>query len=223
MALRLIWAATTGQWSAAIEGMQFPIASAATGAMRQTVERAKLDGRRAIAAAGFSAKWQNALQAKHYPATGISLSPAGYLFHKIPYAGVFEDGARIAGSPYLWVPLPGIPARIGAKAMTPKNFNALIGPLHSIVVAGKPPMLGAYVQAGARVGKVTIGKLRSGSALGRLGVRSRKGGFGGKGVVSLPIFVGVSAVTLRARFHLRAVFKQAGAGLGASYLQNLRV
>lgn len=223
MTLRLVWAATTGQWSAAMQAMQYPIASAATGGMRQTVERTKIRGRAAIAGAGFGKKWQNALRAKTYPETGVSIEPAGWIYHRIPYAGVFEDGARIPGSPYLWIPLSGIPAMIGNKHMTPRNFIAQIGPLHSINVAGKAPMLGAYLQAGASIGKITISKLRSGSALARLGVRSRRGGFGGKGVVSVPIFVGVLMVNIRARFNLRPIFKEAGAGLAATYLQNLRV
>lgn len=223
MSLKLLWAATTGQWAAAMQAAQYPIASAATGAMRQTTERAKIDGRAAIAAAGFSVKWQNALRAKTYPLAGVTMDPAGYLYHKITYSQVFEDGARIAGSPYLWLPMRGVPSRIGTKAMTPRNFVALIGPLHSIRVAGRAPMLGAYVQAGARLGKLTIGKLRAGSALGRLGVRSRRGAFGGKGVVSVPIFVGVSAVQLRARFSVRAVAQRASRGMAAAYLQNLRV
>lgn len=223
MPLKLLWAATTGQWAAAMGALQYPIASAATGAMRQTVGRALVDGRAAIRGAGFSVKWQNALRGKTYPLNGVSMGPAGYLYHKISYSQVFEDGARIAGSPYLWLPLTGVPARIGAKAMTPRNFVALIGPLHSISVAGKAPMLAAYVQAGARLGKLTIGKLRAGSALGRLGVKSRRGGFGGKGVVSVPIFLGVSAVQLRARFSVRTVALRASRGLAAAYLQNLRV
>jgi hypothetical protein len=223
LALKLIWAATTGQWSAAMQAMEYPIASAATSGMRQVVDRAKERSRNAIAAAGFGKRWQSSLQAKTYPLSGISMAPAGYIYHKIPYAGVFEDGARIAGSPYLWLPLPGIPKTIGGKRMIPRNFTALVGPLHSIRVAGKAPMLGAYMQAaGKSVGKVTLGKLRAGSALGRLGVRSRRGGFTGRGLVSVPIFVGVTMVNIRARFNLRPIFKRAGAEIGAAYLQNLR-
>jgi hypothetical protein len=224
MSLQLVWAATTGQWSAAMQAMEYPIASAATGGMRQTIDQVKAKGRSAIAAAGFGTKWQNALQAKTYPSTGISMEPAGWIYHKIAYAGIFEDGARIAGSPYLWLPTRGIPATIGGKRMTPRNFIAQIGPLHSVRAAGKPPMLAAYMQAGGRsIGKVTLAKLRAGSALGRLGVRSRRGGFGGRGVVSVPVFIGVSMVNIRARFNLRPIFRQAAADIGSAYLQNLRV
>jgi hypothetical protein len=221
--LRLIWAATTGQWSAAMQAMQYPIASAMTGAMHQTVDRVKLQGRAAIGAAGFGKRWQNALQTRTYPATGISMDPAGWIYHKIPYAGVFEDGAKIAGSPYLWLPLSGVPKTIGGKRMTPANFIALVGPLQIVRPAGKAPLMVASMQAGASIGKLTLSKLRAGSALARLGVRSRRGRFGDKGVVSVPIFVGVSMVNIRARFNLRPIFKRAGDGLASAYLQNLRV
>jgi hypothetical protein len=222
--LNLIWAATTGQWSAAMQAMQYPIASAMTAGMRQVVDVVKVEGRARIAAAGFGKKWQNALQTKVYPKVGVSMDPAGWIYHKIPYAGVFEDGAKIAGSPYLWIPLSGVPAKIGAKRMTPANFIALIGPLQIVRPPGRAPLLVGFMQAASNsIGKVTIGKLRSGSALGRLGVRSRRSATGGGGIVTVPIFVGVTAVNLHARFNLRPVFRAAGDGLAGAYLRNLRV
>ena len=222
--MNLVWAATTGQWSAAMGAMQYPIASAMTAAMRQVVDRAKLAARARIAGAGFSRRWQNAMQARTYPLTGISMRPAGWFSHNIPYAGVFEDGAKISGSPYLWVPVSGVPAKIGNKRMTPQNFIALIGPLQIVRRGGRAPLLVGFMQGAQQsVGKVTLGKLRAGSALGRLGVRSRRSASGGGGVVRVPIFVGISMVNIRARFHLRPVFTAARDGLAAAYLRNLRV
>lgn len=220
----MVWAATTGQWSAAMRSMQYPIASAMTAAMHQVVGQGKAQARARIAAAGFGKKWQNAMQARTYPLTGISMDPAGWFTHNIPYAGVFEDGAKIPGNPYLWIPVTGVPSRIGSKRMTPANFIATIGPLQIVRRAGRPPLLVGFMQGADRsAGKVTIGKLRAGSALARLGVRSRHSASGGRGVVSVPIFVGISLVNIRARFNLRPVFKAALAALPAAYLRHLRV
>src|SRR3954453_19221142 len=90
-----------------------PLAKAATAAVREAGEIAKRDGRASIAAAGFSRKWQNALRVNIYPLQGDSLRPAAFIFHKIRYAGVFEQGAVIAGQPFLWLPLPTVPLRRG--------------------------------------------------------------------------------------------------------------
>src|SRR5262245_6468951 len=77
--------------------IQRPIAKAATAAVHETGEIAKRGGRASIAAAGFSRKWQNALRVNNYPSQGQSLRPAAFIFHKIRYAGVFEEGAVIRG------------------------------------------------------------------------------------------------------------------------------
>jgi len=58
-----------------------------------------------IAAGGLSRKWQNALRVNIYPPQGDSMHPAAFVYHKIRYAGVFEDGAVIGGQPLLWLPL----------------------------------------------------------------------------------------------------------------------
>src|SRR5947207_10708332 len=80
-----------------VKEMQRPIAKAATAAIREAGEIAKRDGRASIAAAGFSRKWQNALRVNIYPPRGDSMRPAAFIFDKIRYAGVFEEGAVISG------------------------------------------------------------------------------------------------------------------------------
>ena len=79
--------------------VQKPIAKAATAAMKDAGDVAKRTGRSSIASAGFSRKWQNALRVNIYPAQGDSMRPAAFIFHKIRYAGVFEEGAVISGQP----------------------------------------------------------------------------------------------------------------------------
>src|SRR5437868_12920194 len=85
--------------------LQRPIAKAATAAIREAGDIAKRDGRASIAASGFSRKWQNALRVNIYPPQGDSMRPAAFIYHKIRYAAVFEDGAVIGGQPLLWLPL----------------------------------------------------------------------------------------------------------------------
>jgi Family of unknown function (DUF6441) len=80
--------------------IQRPIAKAATPAIREAGEIAKQNGRASIAAAGFSRKWQKRVNI--YPPQGDSLRPAAFIFHKIRYASVFEEGAVIGGQPLLF-------------------------------------------------------------------------------------------------------------------------
>lgn len=221
MSFRLVYSVITGQFQQAMLAVTRPIATAATGAIRQAGEEIKVNGRARIASAGFSSKWQNAFRVEFYPARGVSMDPAALAHHKIPYAGIFAKGGTIGGSPLLWIPVSSAPTKIGGRKMTPKNYVQLVGPLHSVVVPGKPPMLAAYMK-GRRGSKLTLSKLRSGAALARLGVRKSKSDLGGMGVVSVILFVGVSFVRIRQRFGLEEVFRKAVSGLGPGYLANLR-
>ena len=138
--MRLSYQYQEGEFSAAQLIAEQKIAKASTGAVREAADLAKAAGRRAIAAAGFSSRWQNALRAKVYPQTGYSIDAAAYIWHKIPYAGIFETGGTIAGHPLLWLPIGNAPP-IG-------KFN---GKLISINRPGKPPLLATV--APARRGK----------------------------------------------------------------------
>src|SRR5882672_3832798 len=143
--LKLNYAALTGQFRQMAEEMQQPIKVAATGAINDAAKFIKVAGRANIAQAGFSTKWQNALRVNVYPSKGVSMDPALLAYHKIPYAGVFERGATISGSPYLWLPLPDVPRNAYGRRMSPANFVRLIGPLKSVFRAGKPPLLVAQI------------------------------------------------------------------------------
>ena len=65
--MRLTLSAVAGGFFRAMTEGERPIARAATAAVREAAELAKRGGRASIAGAGFSRKWQNALQAKVYP------------------------------------------------------------------------------------------------------------------------------------------------------------
>jgi hypothetical protein len=132
--------------------LQRPIAKAATAAVREAGEIAKRNGHASIAAAGFSRKWQNALRVNVYPPLGDSMRPAAFLFHKIRYAGVFEEGAVIGGQPLLWLPLPTVPLRRG-RPMTPSQYGRSVGPLVSVEQPGRPPLL--FAHRSARISSTT--------------------------------------------------------------------
>jgi len=198
-----------GEIQKTIEAITHPIATAATLAITDAANQVKVRGRARIRQAGFSKRWENALRVNVFPQRGVSVDAAAYVFHKIPYAGVFEEGAKISGKPMLWIPFPNVSGKIGGRKMTPRLFIQRIGPLHIIKVPGKAPMLASYVSAGADTKKLTTAKLRA-------GVR-RKNAKGSKAVKSVPVFFGVSMVTLQARFGLKAVFTAARASLKGFY------
>lgn len=218
--MNLVFAAVTGQYEAAFKAMYDPIAAAATAAIKDASAEILQRGRANIASAGFSAKWQQGLRTRVTPASGNSVDAAVKVWHSRGYATVFETGAAIHGKPLLWLPLPSLPDKIGGRVMTPKTFVRTIGPLFSIKVPGKHPMLGAYMQ-GVAGSKVTVAKLRRGSALARLGVRGRAGVAAKKGLVATPVFVGVNAVTIRRRWNLTGVYETAETNLAANYARRV--
>lgn len=214
--MRLRYSAVAGQWDAAMKGTYALIARAASGAIRDAGDQVKREGRAAIGAAGFSRKWQNALRVNIYPPRTPSVDAAAWIYHKIPYAGVFEEGATIPGRPYLWIPLSGTPAKIGSLRMTPQHYIAQIGPLQYVARPGKAPLLVGFIQGGVRgAGKVTARKLRQGT-------QARRQPGKHAGLVSVPIFVGVPSVTLKPRFNMAPVYERARQGLGRSYEAHIK-
>lgn len=173
-------------------GNREPIARAAQATMKEVGEEAKKRGRKTISNAGFSTRWQNTLRNDTYPKGEPSIDAAAFIFHKIPYAGVFEYGATISGRPFLWLPLPTAPKKIGRSKATPRAFEARIGKLVSMRGKGGKPLLGARV----RLSKTKAGKARKVSV-----AALKRGHRGDKGVASIiPVFVGVPMVTIRAKF-----------------------
>ncbi len=215
MTLRLVYQAVTGQWEKAMKDLYAPMARASSAAIRDAGNQVKTEGRAAIAAGGFGTKWTNALRVNIYPPATPSVDAAAWIFHKIPYAGVFEEGATIPGNPLLWIPLSGTPAKIGGMRMTVRNYIAQIGPLQIVRPPGRAPMMVGFIQGGIRgTGKITVAKLRQGTQAHRRPGRH-------PGLVSVPLFVGVPAVTLQKRFDLAPIFTRARQGLGRSYLTHI--
>jgi hypothetical protein len=213
MSLRLIYSALRGEFAAELQKIEQPIAKAATAAVREAAELAKTEGRASIAAAGFGRKWQNALRSKVYPPNRDSLRPAALIYHKVPYARVFEEGAVIRGKPLLWLPLPNTPMGAGGRRIPANKFRQEVGmPLYTIQRPGKPPMLGANVRmTGARAGKaISLGLLRRGRNPG------------GKGTVHLvPLYVGVEVASIGKKFGIFDAIRRAAARLPALYVRHV--
>lgn len=216
MALRLIFAASRGQFKRAMEEIYEPIAEAGTLAMVDAATIIKADGRSDIASAGFGKRWQNTFRADVFPKRGFSANAAALIYHKIPYADIFETGGMIRGKPIMWIPLRDTPKKLGRNRMTADVFRQQIGPLSYIKRPGGPPLLAGKVSMSKRAAasgaypKPTLGNLRKGAA--------------GLGTVRpVPLFVGADTVTLRDRFSLREIIERARRRLPELYLKNLKV
>ena len=195
LGLHLTLSAIAGGFAEAMDEAQKPIARAATAAVAEAADIAQREGRRDIGAAGFSKKWQNALRSKVYPLRGVSMRPAAIVYHKVPYAAVFEEGAVIRGKPYMWLPLASVPMRSGGRRMTPSQYVRSVGPLVSIVSRSGTPMLLAKYRAKG-------GRRRSGG-----GTRDQR----------KPLYVGVAIAFIDKRFDIAGVVARASERLPALY------
>lgn len=220
--------APAGQFQKAFKRKEFIIARAATKGLKEVAEDVKRMGRGAIGRAGFSPRWQAAFRVETYPRRGESIDAAAFVHHNIPYAGVFEDGATISGSPYLWLPLPTAPKRIGRQKITPKLYSQNVGKLIFIRRANGRPLLAGRVSTRSRgaggTGKVTIAALRRGERDARRA--SATAAFGGNAArlrtKIVPLFIGVRTVRIKGRFGLQVIFDRARAMLAAAYIRNIK-
>lgn len=192
------------------------VANAATDAAKETAVTLKQRARANIAAAGFSQRWQNTLRVETYPKNKISARPAIFLFHKIPYSEVFESGAIIRSNNLLWLPLPSTPKRTGNKRITPKVLAAKGVKLVSIT-GGRIPLLGARLalssaQMKEKRPQLSITQLKSASSMSRRGAPSR----------TVPLFFGLSSVTLRKRFDIAQITRSEAKKLHDRYLKHFR-
>lgn len=187
-------------------------------AAHDTIEEAgaivKTEARRDIAASGLGQGFVQALRVDVYPKQGSkkSINAAAHIYHKIPYAGVFEDGATIRGKPQLWVTLKSSPKKIGQKRMSPELFIDRIGPLQYVRMTGKKPMLFAKMKAGRgpTKGNITLARLRAAQVPGA------KGPF-----MSVPIFIGVSTVNVRKRLNIKGIVRNATNKLAEIYASKI--
>jgi hypothetical protein len=129
----------TPAWLKMIREKEFPVATAAVEALRETADNAVAEGRADIGQAGpgfTHAKWQSGLRDRMVGATKDgkpSLQAKEIISHRYGIAGVFEYGATIHGNPLLWIPTkPGAPT-------ASKSGKKLV----SATVRGKPMLFDA--------------------------------------------------------------------------------
>ena len=200
-------------WVKAMKDKYKPIARAATLAMRQVGDNIKAQGRASIVAAGFSIRWANAFRVIVYPVGQYSAEPAALVYHKVPYADVFETGAMIKGSPFLWLPLPDAPKGRGNRRISAGEYRKEIGhPLYSIKrPAGKAPLLGAVIRS-------TNARFQKGISRAQL---KRGRNPNGRGVERLvPLYIGVPLVEINQKFHLRSFTAANAKNIAAYYSRN---
>jgi hypothetical protein len=99
--------------------------------------------------------------------------------------------------------------------MTPSQYIQNVGRLVLMWRPGKPPMLGARVSFGSAPSpgqRVTRQRLRRGIAFGR-----------GQQFQTIPLFVGVPAITIPPKFDVDGIIKQVAseANIEKAYLKNL--
>jgi Family of unknown function (DUF6441) len=208
--MRMTCSYSPGEFAASMAAAQAKIARAATGAVKEAADLAKTAGRASIAAGGFGKKWQNALRAKVYPSSGTSLTPAAWIYHKIPYAEVFETGATIGPkkAKFLWLPLPSAPRVAGNRAITPEQYVELIGPLQFINPPGRRPMLvGLQAKISNRQGAGRFGRLKK---VGKISTQV------------VPLYFGVPAITDPKKFDIIAAIRSVQGQLGELYLKHLK-
>ncbi|MCC8937422.1 hypothetical protein H8A99_13300 [Bradyrhizobium sp. Arg68] len=163
------------------------VATALTSAFRKGGEQLKQRGRGAIAAGGFSGKWQNAFRVNTYPKSGNSMSPRIFGYHKIKFAGQFQEPEPVIGSPYIWLPIEkNLP---GGQHWSPRKYTRTIGPLKSGRSGSRPILFGL----------VSVNSKGAPLKPTRKGVRLTK-----VRKVWLPVFVGVRSVQDPKRFDLNA-------------------
>lgn len=212
--LKFTYHFVSGEFSKAMLEIDRPIAEAATQTMIEVGDVVKRQGRAEIAAAGFSQAWQNAFRVDVYPKEGAdpSVNAAAFIWHKIFYAGVFAKGATITGKPFLWLPLPSTPKRIGRNKITPELYWNKIGKLALVERPGKAPLLVAKV-------KVPSTRITNSVSLSLL----RRGTKAKRGVItSIPIFFGIKLSSIPKKFDIEKVVKRASQKLVQLYLQNFR-
>ena len=196
MTARIRYSYEPGRFEAAFRAPYADMAAAAQGAIASAGAIVKAEGRADIAAAGLGAGFVNALRVDIYPQGRNSLNATAHIYHKIPYAGVFEEGATIRGQPRLWLALPSTPQRYGRKPMTPELFAKSIGPLSFVKRPGKRPLLVAKAKKGKNMTKISLARFRS-------------GGRGEGPFMSVPVFVGVDSVSIRRKLNISGIVRSA--------------
>jgi hypothetical protein len=141
MPLTLSYSSHEGEVRRSLEELQHPIASALAAAMKEAGDLIRKRGRDNIRQSGLgSRRWIEGLQVQVTPADSFDASLR--VFHRIGFAGIFEEGGTITGKPLLWLPInANLPDRRGRR-WTPRQYVRQVGPLYSARAAKRPILVG---------------------------------------------------------------------------------
>jgi hypothetical protein len=215
--LRLTTKVVDKAFKLAFDNTKLDIASANTKAMAEVSVIAKNLGRDSIRKGKglFRGRWPNALRSKSYPEPGKppSMGPAGLVYIASNYAGIFEQGGRVTGKPYIWIPLPGVPPYFMGEHIHPGQINGIV----SMKIPGKPPLLGIRIKGTKRDRKITTTLLKSGTYEKATTKRGAK-----KKYMVIPLFVGVRKADIPKKWDLQRAAKLAMLQLNSKVGKNLR-
>ena len=201
---------TTGLWADFVKLTRARIARAVTLSMKDLAEEVKVGVRAVMAGGGMSRKHQNAFRTKVYPRQGDSMGAAMWGASNIDYENIFQQGGTIhpVSRRWLWVPTKNAPAKIGGKRTSIRTYLANVGELQFIKRPGHPPVMVARVTRRTKSSRpLPTSTLR----------RGRIAHFQGKKTQLVPIFVGLTSVTIRRRFDVDPVYDAARANLPSRY------
>jgi hypothetical protein len=103
--------------------------------VKDAADEALKKGRANIAASGLRGRFATGLKKRFYPNNNTG-NPAALIYHTKWYSIVFERGAHITGGEHLlWLP---VEQNLPRAIRSPSEYD---GPLVSVNVAGKAPML----------------------------------------------------------------------------------
>jgi hypothetical protein len=194
--------ADPGELNKVLASQEGRVFGAAQAALALAAEQIAHDARASIADAGFSQLWQDSVGVRLFPGhRGGTITVSD----SIPYASVFEKGATITGRPLLWLPLPSCPAKIAGKHATPKAYRANIGPLRYMVARGVPFL----------VGKAAATGVQSARTWGAHGIPRASAN------AEVPLFVGLSSVTIGKKFDVLGAVERAYAELSRNFSAGL--
>lgn len=213
-----------GKYAEGVRDFEKPLARAVTGAFRDAAKQIQSEGRAAILSGGLGSRFANQFRAYSFPRRQFSLSPAIRGWHARAwkgstlgrYANIFARGGTIHGKPLLWIPLPTAPRLTGHRALTPEIYVREIGPLTSLRVRGRAPLLAGDALRAVVGRRATVAQLKTGAV--NAAVRSGKASFisgrgRGRRTVKVPIFVGVPSATIPQKVDIASVFTRAQARL----------
>lgn len=227
MTLRILFESKPGQVKAAFGSAYYDLEVAGQSAIEEAGADALVAGRLSIASAGFNSRWQKALRLKVYPPEGggkpPSLRARASIYHKIPYADVFESGATIRGKPLMWRPLPSV-ERLSSgtrKPLSPAQFINTFG-LRLAPAKSKrgTPLLVAPVAVpkGTKPSTFNLSDFRAGARAKRADLKAAR-----LTKFSVPVFVGLDVVTMRKKFRVTEAVEAASSRLPALFVKYLKV